>query len=152
MEMCSWLARSLRWEGCEERDMFKTGNGATITYLGKGIRVIGDVKGTDTLVCEGEIQGNIDVEGLVQIAPAGKVEGRLRAREAAIAGVVRGDIATQGRLKLQATCRVQGDVVAPKLVIEAGAVLDGEVRMPTEDAQATPDFPVSALPAGSLPV
>ncbi len=132
--------------------MFKAGNAVTITYLGKGTRIIGDFYGTDTLVCEGEIRGTIEVDGLVQIAPEGKVEGRLRAREAAIAGVVRGDIATQGRLKLQATCRVQGDVVAPKLVIEAGAVLDGQVRMPTEDAQATPDFPVSTFPAASLPV
>lgn len=132
--------------------MFKVGNAVTITYLGKGTRIIGDVYGTDTLVCEGEIRGTIEVDGLVQIAPEGKVEGRLRAREAAIAGIVRGDIATQGRLKLQATCRVKADVVAPKLVIEAGAVLDGKVRMPTEKTQATPDSPVSAFPAASLPV
>lgn len=132
--------------------MFGKGNGAQITYLGKGICIIGDVYGTDTLVCEGEIRGKVEVDGLVQISPVGKVQGSLRAREAQIAGVVQGDIATRERLKLQATCRVQGDVVAPKLVIERGALLDGQVRMPTEDAQATQESPVIAWHGASLPL
>ena len=116
--------------------MTHNGEEAKIAYLGKGLRVVGDVLGTVTLVCAGEIEGRVDIDGRVQIAPEGRVWGSLRAREAEIAGAVEGDVVVGGRLILQATCRVTGYVVTSKLVIERGALLDGRVQMRIEKAPA----------------
>ena len=112
--------------------MFLSRDEVRPSYVSKGFRFVGDVRGTGTLVCEGEIEGTIEVDGLVQILADGKVRGCLKAREAEIAGTVEGDVTTQGRLILQATCRVAGDVLAAKLLVEPGAILQGEVSMVTE--------------------
>ncbi len=115
--------------------MFLSRDEVRPSYVSKGFRFVGDVRGTGTLVCEGEIEGTIEVDGLVQILADGKVRGCLKAREAEIAGTVEGDVTTQGRLILQATCRVAGDVLAAKLLVEPGAILQGEVSMVTEGTE-----------------
>lgn len=113
--------------------MARTGEEGTITCLGgKGVRVVGEVQGEGPVVCAGDVEGSIAVDGPVRIAPGAHVRGDLRVREADIAGSVDGDVTTRGRLTLRATARVQGDVVTPELVVEAGAILQGQVRTTRE--------------------
>lgn len=127
--------------------MFLSRDEVRPSYVSKGFRFVGDVRGEGTLMCEGEIEGTIEVDGLVQILPGGKVRGCVRASEAEIAGTVEGDVATRGRLKLQATCRVEGDVVTPNLVVEPGAILQGQVNAATERAEGALEPQVRALPS-----
>ncbi len=126
--------------------MFLSRDEVRPSYVSKGFRFVGDVRGTGTLVCEGEIEGTIEVDGLVQILADGKVRGCLTASEAEIAGTVEGDVTTQGRLILQATCRVEGDVLAAKLLVEPGAILQGEVSMVTEGTEDTLGPQLKELP------
>ncbi len=122
----------------------------SITCLGgKGVRVVGEVHGVGTVVCAGEVEGNLCIQGLVQIPPEGTVRGNLRVWAADIAGTVQGDVITRGRLTLRATARVQGDVVTPELVVEAGAILQGLIRMNGEVPEhSAPWFP-EEVPAGT---
>ncbi|MFQ5840250.1 MAG: polymer-forming cytoskeletal protein [Candidatus Methylomirabilales bacterium] len=123
--------------------MVQQGAEGTITCLsGPGLRFVGEVEGTGTVVCAGAIEANLTVEGLVRITPDALVRGDLRVQAAEIAGTVEGAVTTRGRLTLKATGRVHGDVVTPELVVEAGALLQGQVRM----AVAPPD---PAMPAAA---
>ena len=126
--------------------MVRSGDEVRTSYVGEGFRIVGDVQGAGPLVCEGEIEGTVEVDGLVQILAGGRVRGCVRAREAEIAGIVEGNVTTRGRLKLQATGRVKGDVVTPKLLVEPGAVLQGEVRMVTEGTEDTLGPQLKELP------
>lgn len=46
-----------------------------------------------------------------------------------ISGKVKGNVISSGRVELKATADVEGDINAPKLVMEDGAQLSGKVEM-----------------------
>lgn len=68
---------------------------------------------------------------------------------AEIAGTVQGDVITRGRLTLRATARVQGDVVTRELVVEAGALLQGRIRMTGETPEDSASLFPHEVPAGT---
>jgi cytoskeletal protein CcmA (bactofilin family) len=104
-------------------------------FLGSGLRFVGSVRGTGDLVCHGEVEGDIELDGVVQIGPHAKVRGGVKAREADIAGCVEGDVVTQGRVTLRASCNLKGDVVTGQLVVEPGAVLQGQLHITAEQSE-----------------
>lgn len=109
--------------------------GGTGHYLGNGLRFVGDVRGSGDLVCESEIEGMIELDGIVRIGPRGKVRGGIKAKEADIAGCVEGDVVTRGRVTLRASGNLKGDVTTGQLVVEPGAVLQGQLRIETEESE-----------------
>lgn len=104
-------------------------------FLGNGLRFVGSVRGTGDLVCHGEVEGDIELDGVVQIGPDAKVRGGVKAREADIAGCVEGDVVIQGRVTLRASCNLKGDVTTGQLVVEPGAVLQGQLRIVAEQSE-----------------
>lgn len=108
-------------------------------YLAKGLRIEGDVLGVGDLVCDGEIEGKIQLDGNLRIDPNGKVRGCIEAEEAEIAGFVEGDVLTRGRLTLRPPCQVKGDVVSAELEVEPGASVEGKVSIGKQDIEAAPE-------------
>ena len=104
-------------------------------YLGKGLRIVGDVLGAGSFVCDGDVEGKIDLDGLVRVAANGKVHGCVEARDAEIAGEVEGDVMTRGRLTLRSTCRLKGDVVAAEIEVEPGALVQGRIQIARQNGQ-----------------
>ncbi len=108
-------------------------------YLGKGLRIEGDILGVGHLVCNGEIEGKIQLDGSLRIAPNGKVHGCIEVGEAEIAGYVEGDVLTRGRLTLRPPCQVKGDVVSAELKVEPGASVEGKVSIARQKIEAAPE-------------
>ncbi len=77
----------------------------------------------------GRIVGRVHVDGKVFVTQDGSVEGELVATNADVAGGVTGEIETQERLLLKESARVDGNVKTARLVIEEGALLNGDCTM-----------------------
>jgi len=107
------------------------------SYLAKGLRFVGDVLGAGDFVCDGEVEGRVEIDGLVQIDSDGKIHGCIEATEADIAGSVDGDVVTRVRLVLRAPGRLKGDVMSPELVVEPGATILGQIHIAQQAAEAT---------------
>jgi cytoskeletal protein CcmA (bactofilin family) len=122
-----WEVNGMFWSREEERG----------SYLAKGLRFVGDVLGAGDFVCDGEVEGRIEIDGLVQIDSDGKVHGGIEATEADIAGSVDGDVVTRVRLVLRAPCRLKGDVMSPELVVEPGATILGQIHIAQQETEAT---------------
>lgn len=105
-------------------------------YMGNGLRFIGDVRGSGDLVCDGKIEGMIELDGVVTIGPHGKMRGDIRAREVDIAGCVEGDVVTRGRVTLRASCTLKGDVTTEQLVVEPGAILQGQLQIERDHTES----------------
>jgi cytoskeletal protein CcmA (bactofilin family) len=108
-------------------------------YLGKGLRIDGDILGVGDLVCDGEIEGRIQLDGSLRIAPNGKIRGCIEANSAEIAGYVEGDILTRGRLTLRPPCQIKGDVVSAELEVDPGASIEGQVSIARQDIEPAPE-------------
>lgn len=97
-------------------------------WIGGSIIVKGDVVSTEDLVIDGQVQGTIELgdHGLT-IGPGATIVADLVAKTVTISGKVTGNVIGSAKVELKATAKVEGDISAPKLVMEDGAALHGKV-------------------------
>lgn len=80
---------------------------------------------------EGELEGAIDIEGTVIIAPSGRVRGEISA-SVQVSGKVWARFAGRERVELTPSASLEGDIAAPRVVVAEGAYFKGRVEMVTE--------------------
>jgi cytoskeletal protein CcmA (bactofilin family) len=100
-----------------------------VACISQGIRIHGEIVGTEDLFLDGEVQGKLDLAGgSVTIGPNGKVHADVNAREVIVRGRLIGKVAAKERFQIWNTGRVEGEIRTERLVIEDGAVLRGKVE------------------------
>jgi cytoskeletal protein CcmA (bactofilin family) len=100
---------------------------ANTLYIGKGVTIKGAVLTCDTVVVDGELEGDIQVENL-RVGATGTVTGRMRvSRNAEIAGKAFDRIEVKGVLIMRAGGRLEGNISFGTLTMERGASITGEV-------------------------
>ncbi len=120
--------------------MFKRSQGRTLTYLSATSEIQGTLNVEGNLRIDGIVHGTVEVRGDLEVAKTGLVEGpELKAHNIVVHGVIKARIVAEGRLILTRTARLEGDITARSVDIEAGAHYVGHI--------ATPE--VKALPAPS---
>ena len=125
----------------------RTGAGeASMSIIGPGMNIVGDLMTEGTVRVEGRIEGTIRAGKAVVIGKEGEVVGDVVTQDAVIGGKVRGTVTAESRLELQATSDIEGVIHARSqhLHLEEGARFNGQVQM--LDGGATPP---RALPAGA---
>ena len=114
---------------------------ASISVLGSGLTVDGEIKTRGDVQIEGTVTGNLTSEGQVSVSPRGVIDGDVTAERVIVAGRVEGTIRAREGARLVDGARVDADITSPRLELEDGAVLNGRVDMA---AQAEP---VAARPS-----
>lgn len=103
-------------------------SGSTTT-IAEGTKVSGDITGSGDLRIEGEFEGSVAISGIVFVAGVGRVWTSIRAARVTVAGRVDGDIFGDQMIELEPTAVVNGNLLAPKILIRKGASLQGRVEM-----------------------
>ena len=99
-----------------------------------------DFLGTNTdfegkLTCEGDIRidgqfrGEIAVCGTLVVGADASIEANIRAPYVAVAGDIRGNIIADERIEIVSPAKVFGNIEAPRVRIDEGAVFEGNCRM-----------------------
>ncbi len=83
----------------------------------------------------GLIEGQIVAKGRTQIDQTGKLRGEIQSREALIEGSVKGSIEASEKVFISETSSIQSNVVAPHLVVEIGASLQGYFIITPDQAE-----------------
>ena len=97
-------------------------------WIGESVRVKGEVVSTGDLVIDGQVEGTIDLgDHSLTIGDKASVVADLTAKSVIISGKVKGNVLSGGRVELKKTAEVDGDVTAPKFVMEDGAEIHGKV-------------------------
>lgn len=94
----------------------------------------GDLESDGNVVVHGRVQGTVTARNEVYIAEDAEVEASVNADVVVVMGMVRGTITCTGRCEVLPTARILGDVFAPALVVQEGALVSGNVTMTTESA------------------
>jgi cytoskeletal protein CcmA (bactofilin family) len=102
----------------------------SISLIGPGMVVVGDVTTDGEVRVEGRVQGTLRAGRSVFVGKEGEILGDVSAEAAIIGGRVRGTVKAE-RLTLQATCEIEGEIHTQPhhLVLEEGAQFNGQVRM-----------------------
>ena len=102
---------------------------AVISIIGAGMTLDGDSETDGSLRVEGTIRGNIRAGKSVVIGKDGLVDGSIFTQDAVVAGRVSGGIHAVSRLELLATSEVSGEIEAPRMQVEDGAKVQGQVAV-----------------------
>ena len=105
-----------------------------VTLLAEGTHLEGTLEAAQDVRVAGRVVGRVRAGGRIIVATTGHVEGDLEASGAEIAGTVLGDVTASERLVLRPTARLEGHVTAGRLIVEEGAVFNGDCRTGTVPA------------------
>ncbi len=97
--------------------------------LSRGVSIKGTVKFRDELLIDGEVEGTIDSTGELTVGEHASIKGEIRSKSVKVRGTVEGDIFATDRCELQAGCTLQGDIEAPRLVVDENATFLGSAKV-----------------------
>jgi cytoskeletal protein CcmA (bactofilin family) len=101
----------------------------TVSVLGSGMKVTGDVSGEGELRIEGSVEGSVSSDGRVIVDASGEVLGDIEAAEVIASGKVSGKITASGAVRLESGCQILADVQAATISLEEGGIVDGRLKM-----------------------
>jgi len=105
-------------------------DGTISGFVGAGTNVHGEASFKGMMRVDGTLSGGVKSEkGTLIVSSGGTVEAKIEVAIANINGTVRGDVIATERIELGRSAVVIGNIQAPSLVIEQGAVFDGNCRM-----------------------
>jgi len=104
--------------------------------IGPGIVIDGDISGSENLVIEGKVRGRIHLASHeVTVGQSGEVNADISAKVIRVAGKIKGDLSGKEKVIISSTGNVHGNIVAPRMLLEDGAVFKGSIDMdPREPA------------------
>lgn len=97
--------------------------------IGEGIRINGRLSGTGPVDVEGQIQGNVALDGDLVVLEPGSVYAEVEAHSLEVQGRLEGEVVVNDLISLQAGCHVVGNLKARRIVIAEGAKFKGNIEM-----------------------
>lgn len=104
------------------------------SHIAPGCKIKGEIEGHSDLVVDGVVEGQIRVQSDVAIGREGTVNGDLSAGSVLIGGRVVGNVKGREKVEILDSGRLEGDVVAPRVVLAEGAFFKGKVEMTGQQA------------------
>lgn len=112
--------------------------------IGSGMSVKGTFQGREDLAVEGKIEGKVELgQCSAVIEESGRIDGDVIARSIKVSGEVHGNLTAEEDCVLLKTARLEGNIVAKRVTIEAGARFRGSIDMGSgvPRAQVSPGRP-----------
>jgi cytoskeletal protein CcmA (bactofilin family) len=98
--------------------------------IGRSITIKGEVSGDEDLLIQGTVDGSVNLEQqTVTVGKEGKVKADITGRVVTVEGEVEGNLKAEEQVVLRSSARVQGDIWAPRVVLEDGGVFRGGIDM-----------------------
>jgi cytoskeletal protein CcmA (bactofilin family) len=102
--------------------------------IGPSIVVRGEVSGNEDLLIQGQLDGSVSLDlHSVTVGGGGRVKADITGRVITIEGNVEGNLNAKEQIILRGSAIVQGDIKAPRVVLEDGASFRGLVDMGMRD-------------------
>jgi len=110
-------------------DRKKQDSGDWTGFLEKGVRLDGRLECPGTFRIDSAVKGTIASEETLILGQNAVVEGQIHGNLVVIAGRFDGMIQAKGKVEIQPKAIVTGEIHTPCLIIEPGAVFDGQCHM-----------------------
>jgi len=99
------------------------------TIIGKTVTIKGEIEGNEALTIEGIVEGKVTLQNDIRVKASGVVNADVHSRSITIEGSVSGNIVAQDKVEIMPQGIMVGDIKAPRVVINDGALLKGQVEM-----------------------
>ena len=110
----------------------------------------GTIRSEHSIRIQGAAQGEVESKRAVYVEEGARVNAKVTAAEITVSGSVDGQIFSTGRVEIQPTGHVTGEINAASLVMQEGAYFDGQMKMKNrgEPEDSPPERDTTTAPAG----
>jgi cytoskeletal protein CcmA (bactofilin family) len=98
-------------------------------FLDRGATFRGELEFEDTMRIDGKFHGKIQSKNELIVGESAHIEGEIHVGRIAISGTVVGKITADQRVEIHRNGKVYSDVDTPALIIEEGAIFQGNCVM-----------------------
>jgi cytoskeletal protein CcmA (bactofilin family) len=117
-------------------------------FLERGVKLEGKLESTGTFRIDSDMKGTLVSEETLILGEHATVEGEIHGNYVIIAGRFDGIIRAKGKVEIQTKAIVTGEIHAPCVLIEPGAVFDGSCHMlGTTQASKPVTIPIRSVAA-----
>ena len=102
---------------------------AILNLLSESILVEGDIQTTRDIRIDGTLVGTVRTNGRLILGSSSRVTGKINSPNIDVFGMVEGDVVSTGTVILRAESRVKGNITATTLIVETGAIFNGNSNM-----------------------
>ncbi len=116
-------------------------NGSISTLIGVDARIEGHLEFAGTLRLDGQLEGQMTGRnGVVIVGEKAQIKADIDVHKAVIMGTITGSVSALEKIELYPPARITGDICAPMITIESGAILNGKCVMqkPEEAKRKSP--------------
>src|SRR6202142_3036506 len=117
----------------QEKRRFLDSNSTSPTFIGANSVFVGDIRGSGQFVVSGEVHGDGELNGALNLSASGSWHGHIRAQQAIVAGTILGGLSVEGKLEIGYTAVIRGKVSARTVAIAKGAVVEGGNKRTSEN-------------------
>lgn len=99
------------------------------TVIGAGVKVEGTFIAFGNVIVKGQVAGTLETKNDLHLEEGAFIEGDVVAKDAYLAGEIKGNIKVVQQAVLYKTAKINGDLDCKTLSIEAGAIFNGQCSM-----------------------
>jgi len=103
-------------------------NHAVTSIIDHGCEAQGRLNFVGTVAMNGNFRGELFAADTLLLGKEGEIEAEVQVSVGIISGQIKGNITGRERIELSRTARIFGNIVTPVLVLEEGAVFDGQCK------------------------
>jgi cytoskeletal protein CcmA (bactofilin family) len=107
-----------------------------LSLVSAGTTIEGKIKTDGSIRIDGKLVGEVVAKANAAIGITGIVEGMVVAKSISVAGKIKGNVSAADKLTLEAKSVMHGDIRAARLVVDEGAMFDGECAMTTQSGES----------------
>jgi len=98
--------------------------------LGSGLRVKGEITGSEDLQVDGLVEGPISIGGhMLTVGSTAQLNSEVHAGEVVVSGKLVGDVHANGRVEITKDGSIIGDIACARISIEDGAHFKGRIEI-----------------------
>lgn len=110
---------------------------AILNLLSESVLVEGDIQTTRDIRIDGTLVGTVRTNGRLILGPSSRVTGKINSPNIDVFGRMEGEVVSTGTVVLRAKSQVKGTITTETLVMEAGAIFNGESNMMKQKSDVT---------------
>jgi cytoskeletal protein CcmA (bactofilin family) len=127
-------------------------SGSISTLIGEDARIEGHLDFDGTLRLDGRLEGQMTSNnGILIVGEKARITADVNVLKAVVMGEITGSVTALDKIELYPPARITGDICAPTITIESGAMLNGKcIMQKPENTQST--SPLATDESNPVPV
>ncbi|MCY4001933.1 MAG: polymer-forming cytoskeletal protein [Bacteroidetes bacterium] len=111
-----------------------------LNVIAEGTTVKGTLTSSSDTRMGGKLDGELKVDGTIYLTEDGFVDGSIHGKDVNISGSVKGVVTAANKVFLTGTAKIEGTISANRLVMEDGAIFNGECHMGVKSKDLSSSF------------